>query len=160
MTFVFGAKTIQRECPPEQKVCPSCLSVTEHTVIEHDTWLTFYFIPLFSIKREVVYTCTQCADTYTIPYREYQAAQPKAAPMPEETTPLNRNSGPSPKAKASRKGRVILEGKVVGGEVKTYLPLSARFSSEQILKWLWLAFALIALVAIILIIVLFTLLTR
>ncbi|MBI3242701.1 MAG: hypothetical protein HYZ49_10455 [Chloroflexi bacterium] len=40
----FGTKQVQRPLPNQQKVCPVCLSVTEHTVTESGTYFTLYFV--------------------------------------------------------------------------------------------------------------------
>ncbi|HLF00616.1 MAG TPA: zinc-ribbon domain-containing protein [Anaerolineales bacterium] len=143
MIFFFGTKVIQRELPTEQKVCPNCLSVTAHAVVEQDTRFTLYFIPLFSIKRDINYTCTVCGDTYIIPYSEYAAAHSASADMKETANRATSASG----ASRGDKARVILEGKIVNGEVKTSGPRPVNYASDQILKWMWIAFGVILLLA-------------
>ena len=148
MIFLFGTKVIQKQLPSEQKVCPNCISVTDHTVVEHDTRLTFYFIPLLSVKREVTYTCLTCGDSHTVDFAEYESAHQEAQPVSEKTT---RPAGPAPKVTPStnrEKARAILEGKIVGDQIKTRRPLRANFSSDQLLKYFYIAFAVVAVIAI------------
>ncbi|MBM4422637.1 MAG: zinc-ribbon domain-containing protein [Chloroflexi bacterium] len=160
MIFLFGAKTAQKQLPPERKVCPNCLSVTEHAVTEHDTRLTLYFIPLISLKREIIYTCSQCGDSHIVSYDEYQAAHAETEAIGQkEGGKESAASGKQPKS-ARDKARAILEGRVVNGEIKTSLPFSAKFSSDRILKWMWIAFAAILLAAAILLILLFSVLSH
>src|SRR5574341_572635 len=152
MIFLFGSKTVQRELPPERKVCPTCLSVTDHAVVDHDTRFTLYFIPLFSIKRDVAYTCLRCGDTHTIPYSEYQAAHPDAEAVREAsdrgTSTTHAKRGGKKQDGAREKARAVLEGKLIDGEIKTYAPFRMKFTSDNLVKWMWIAFALIALVAV------------
>jgi hypothetical protein len=160
MIFLFGTKVFQKQLPSEQKVCPNCISVTEHTVVEHDTRLTFYFIPLLSVKREVTYTCLTCGDSHTVDYADYQAAHREAQPVSEKAA---HQSGPAPKVgprTSQEKARAILEGRIVNGEVKTSRPMSANFSSDQILKYFYIIFAVVAVVAITLLVILLAALTR
>lgn len=148
MIFVFGTKAFQKELPSERKVCPNCLSVTEHTVVETNTRMTLYFIPLFSVKREVTFTCLSCGDSHTVDYAEYEAGHQEAQPVSEK---LGQQSGSTPKAKprtTQEKARAILEGRIVGDEIKTRKPLSANLSSDQILKYFYIAFAVVAILAI------------
>jgi hypothetical protein len=157
MIFIFGTKAFQKELPSERRVCPNCLSVTEHTVIEANTRVTLYFIPLFSVKREVTYTCLTCGDAHTVDYAEYESKQQEAQPITEKSDPL---SGPTPKVRTrttQEKARAILEGKIVGDEIKTHKPLSANFSFDQILKYFYIAFAAVAIIAIIVVVSLFVL---
>ncbi len=166
MIFFFGTKAVQRPLPPEWKVCPTCLSVTQHAVVDHDTRFALYFIPLFSVKREVGYTCTQCGDTHTITYSEYQAAHPDAARVSESPQRTTSNADPRSADRARKpetkreKARTILEGKIVDSEVKTYLPFTASFTLDRLIKWLWIAFGVILLAAAILLIILFSLTSR
>lgn len=156
MIFVFGTKAYQKELPSERKVCPNCLSVTEHRVVEANTRMTLYFIPLFSVKREVTYTCLACGDSHTVDYAEYEAGHQEAQPVAEKSA---QQSGPAPKAKprtTQEKARAILEGRIVGDEIKTSKPLSASLSSDQILKYFYIALAIVAILSIALIALLVT----
>ena len=158
----FGTKAVQKELPQERKVCPTCLSVTEHTVTEHDTRFTLYFVPLFSLKREVIYTCSQCGDSHVVSYDEYRAAHPEAEPVGgKQQGGASETRGNAKKAVSTReKARAILEGRVVNGEVRTSLPFSAKFSADRIIKWMWITFAAIVLFAATLLILLFYILSR
>ena len=155
----FGSKLVQRELPSEQKVCPNCLSVTRHVVVEHDTRFTLYFIPLFSIKRDVSYTCSVCGDTHMIAYNEYQAAHPDSAPVSENATGDANASGGKSKSRQD-KARTILEGKVVGDQIKTSRPFSANFNADQFLKYFYIAFVIIALLAALLLFIIVSALSR
>lgn len=147
--LLFGAKAVQRQLPQERKVCPTCLSVTEHTVIDHDTRFTLYFIPLFSLKREVAYTCSQCGDSHVISYDEYRASHPETEPVEtrQQGGAGNLRANARKPESARDKARAILEGRVVNGEVKTSLPLSANLTPDRILRWMWIAFLAILLIA-------------
>lgn len=142
--LLFGTKPIQRALPAERQVCPTCLSVTEHTVVENDLRFTLYLIPLFSIRHEVVYTCSQCGESHVVPYAEYLSAHPGHGSPPEGDAP----AGARKKAKSKRaRARVVLQGKVIGDQIRTSLPLSASFNSDNILKWLYLALTVIGIAA-------------
>lgn len=155
----FGSKQIQRPLPGQQKVCPVCLSVTEHTVTENGTYFTIYFIPLFPVKRDVVFTCNRCGESYTVPYAEYQAEHTPAEENGErDTTAENRIGGKVPKSTRD-KAKVILEGKVINGKVEN-LRVPFNISSRQVMLGLWAVLGLIVLLAAILLIVLFTVLSR
>lgn len=160
MIFLFGSKTVQRELPPERKVCPTCLSVTDHAVVDHDTRFTLYFIPLFSIKRDVAYTCLRCGDTHTIPYSEYQAAHPDAEAIREASSRTRSTRTTHKGENAREKARAVIEGKLVDGEIKTYKPFSTRFSPENMIRWMWIALALIAVLAILLLALLVSIISR
>ncbi|MEK7275727.1 MAG: zinc-ribbon domain-containing protein [Chloroflexota bacterium] len=144
----FGTRRSQRELPPERKVCPNCMSVTEHTVTDYDTRFTLYFIPLFSLKREVIYRCQRCGDYHAIPYDEYEAQH--AAPEPEPESPrAPANAAPGKEAQRAKpqspaeKARLILEGKVVNGKVENLrLPFQIKITSRHIVIALWVIFAL------------------
>ena len=140
--LLFGTKPIQRELPAERQVCPTCLSVTEHTVVENDLRFTLYFIPLFSVRHEVVYTCAQCRESHVVPYAEYLSAHPGQVSGGD----VSPSSGKKAKSKRA-KARVVLQGKMVGDEIWTSLPLSASFNSANILKWLYLVLIVIAIAA-------------
>ena len=154
----FGTKQVQRPLPGQHKVCPVCLSVTEHTVTENGTYFTLYFIPLFPLKREVVYTCNQCGESYAVPYDEYQAEH-----APEEAKKhahSNTEGGAGKQSKSTRdKARLILEGKVVNGKVKD-LRIPFQISSRHIYLGLWVTLGLVTLVAAALIILLYSVLAR
>jgi hypothetical protein len=150
--LLFGTKPIQRELPQERKVCPNCFEVTDHTVIDDDLRFTVYFIPLFSLRRQVIYTCAKCGDSHVMPYAEYEAAHLVSQPTAE-------TKQGSPKSNRE-KAQTILEGKVVGDQINTSLPWSAWFNFDNILKWLYIAFGIVIVVALILLIALFILLPR
>lgn len=148
--LLFGTKPIQHDLPQERKVCPSCFEVTDHTVLEDDLRFTLYFIPLFSVRHQVVYTCTKCGDSHVMPWADYQATH-LVAETPKE-------SG-SPKTQRD-KAKTILEGKVVGDQINTSLPFSAQFNFDTILKWLYIAFGVIIVMAVIFLVTLVILLSR
>lgn len=150
--LLFGTKPIQRELPQERKVCPNCFEVTDHTLLDDDLRFTLYFIPLFSIRRQVIYTCAKCGDTHVMPYAEYAAAH--------RVTESADKTKSSPLKSKRRNAQTILEGKVVGGQVNTSLPWSAQFNLDNLLKWLYLAWGVIMVVALALLVTLFALLTR
>jgi hypothetical protein len=125
------------------------MSVTEHAVIEQDVRFTIYFIPLFSIRREVIYTCKQCGDSHVVLYEDYLNTHPNAQATPPPADPAAEGT----KSKRE-KAQVILEGKVVGDEIKTWLPWQSKVNSDAILKWLYLGLAAVVVLAIILIVVL------
>jgi hypothetical protein len=144
----FGTKVFQKQLPSESKVCPNCLSVTEHTVVEQDTRFTFYFIPLFSIKRSVTYTCLTCGDVYHVETSENQAPETTSQPVAGQAAPRAGSGGAASSATTREKARTILEGKIIGDEIKTRLPLSTQFSFDHILKYLYVALLVIAIVAV------------
>jgi hypothetical protein len=146
----FGTKPVQKTLPAERQVCPNCMSVTDHTVIENDLRFTLYFIPLFSIRHEVIYTCGQCGDSHVVAYADYIATHTGPEPLEEPA----KASAPSETKQA--KARIILEGRVVGGEIHTARPWRATFNADNVLKWLYLGFAILGLVSVILLIILFT----
>ena len=159
----FGTKVVQNKLPSEHKVCPNCMGVTEHDVVDIDTRFTLYFIPLFSIKREAIYRCLTCGDTHTVPFEEYEGRQEEAA-MPDvkwkDTTPQDEPDAGGGKAKTKKeKARVILEGKVVNGKAEN-LRAPLNIDSLPVLRYLWIAFGLVALFAIGILILVFRLLAR
>jgi hypothetical protein len=132
---MFGLKTIQEPLANERRVCPNCLGITDHTVIKHAQQVTLYFIPVFTIRPQVVYTCQKCGASHTITYSDYLETQPQA-------------SQPQPKAK------VTLNGKLVGDEINTSLPFLARLNSDAFLKWAYIALAGLTLVAVVVVVIL------
>ena len=138
-----------------QKVCPVCLSVTEHTVTESDTYLTLYFIPLFPVKRDVIFTCSRCGESYTVPYAEYQAEHATSEEGKEHnhSTAESKSGGKTPKSTRD-KAKVILEGRVVNGKVEN-LRLPFSFNSRHLIIGLWVTFGFIVLIAVLLFLVLF-----
>jgi zinc-ribbon family len=144
----FGTKVIEKQLPPESKVCPNCLSVTEHTVVEQDTRVTLYFIPLFSVKRVVNYTCQKCGDVHTADLSQYERPDANGEPVDGEPTQPTGNAGKANANTTREKARTILEGRIFGDEVRTGLPLAARFSSDQILKYFYIALLVIALISV------------
>jgi hypothetical protein len=149
--LLFGTKPVQRELPPERKVCPNCFEVTDHTVVDDDLRFTLYFIPLFSVRRQVLYTCAKCGDTHVMPYADYEATH--------LVTESNQTRSDSPKSQRE-KAKTILEGKVVGDQINTSLPFSAQFTFDAALKWFYLTFGVVVLAAIVLLIILFALLNH
>jgi hypothetical protein len=154
--MIFGSKVVQRELPPEQHVCPNCLSVTEHTVTEFDTRFTLYFIPLFSIKRDVLFRCSRCGDSHLIPFSEYQATHAEAEAEA---------GGPKPerKKKTKKAAEAILEGRVVNGKVedlRSPFKLDFNLDARTIQRGLWIALGLVALLAILLVILLVAITAR
>jgi len=122
------------------------MSVTEHAVIEQDVRFTIYFIPLFSIRHEVVYTCKQCGDSHVVLYEDYLNTHPNAQTNPPPTAQSTKTK--------REKAQVILEGKVVGDEIKTSLPWQTKINGDAILKWLYLSLAAVLILSVILIVVL------
>ncbi|MBI5713989.1 MAG: zinc-ribbon domain-containing protein [Chloroflexi bacterium] len=158
----FGTKVVQNKLPSERKVCPTCMSVTEHDVVDVDTRFTLYFIPLFSVKREAIYRCLTCGDAHTVPYEEYEGRQEEAA-VPDikwkiDTPEDEPDAGNKNKTK-KEKARVILEGKVVNGKAEN-LRVPLNLESLPILRYLWIGFGLVALLAIGILILVFRLLAR
>lgn len=158
----FGTKVVQNKLPSERKVCPNCMSVTEHDVVDVDTRFTLYFIPLFSVKREAIYRCLTCGDTHTVPFEEYEGRQEEAA-MPDvkwkDTTPQDEpDAGGKAKTK-KEKARVILEGKVVNGKAEN-LRVPLNIDSIPVARYLWIAFGILAVTAIAILILVFRLLAR
>ncbi len=162
MFFLFGTKQRQTELPPEHKVCPTCMSVTPHTVIDYDTRFTLYFIPLFSVKREVVYRCTVCGDSHSIPYEEYVLHAAHEAPGGEapEAAPAGKRRGPTPDS-AREKARLILEGRVVNGKAENLrVPFKIAITARHIQIALWIAFAVVAVATAILLAILYSVMAR
>lgn len=150
----FGSKVVQHELPPEQHVCPNCLSVTSHTVTEYDTRFTLYFIPLFSVKRDILFRCEQCGDSHLIPYSEYQAAHTHAEAA---------GGGPKPerKKKISQAAEAILVGKVVNGKVEELRsPFKLNLSPRAIHFSLWIALIVTVILTTLLLSLLFTITAR
>lgn len=140
----FGTKTVQTPLPSERQVCPNCMSVTNHAVAENALRFTLYFIPVFTIRREVIYTCSQCGDSHVMLYDDYLAAHASQPPAPAE----EQVTGPA--APAAPKGAVTLEGRVVGDEIRTRRPLSAHVNADTGLKALYVFFALLGIAAVLL----------
>jgi len=159
----FGTKVVQNKLPSERKVCPTCMSVTEHDVVDMDTRFTLYFIPLFSVKREAIYRCLTCGDTHTVPFEEYQGRHEEAAPPDVKwkiSTPPDEAEIDGDKTKTTKeKARVILEGKVINGKAEN-LRVPFNLESLPLLRYLWIAFGLVALLAIAILILVIRLLTR
>ena len=159
----FGTKVVQNKLPSERKVCPTCMSVTDHDVVDVDTRFTLYFIPLFSVKREVIYRCLTCGDAHTVPFEEYEGRQEEAA-VPDikwkiSTPPDETESGGDKTKTKKEKARVILEGKVVNGKAEN-LRVPFNLDSLPIMRYLWIAFGLVALFAVGFLILVFRLLAR
>jgi hypothetical protein len=147
--LMIGLKPVQRPLPGERQVCPRCMDVTDHALVEREQQVMFYFIPLFSIRHEVVYTCQQCGDAHVILFEDYLHNHPKPQ------TPLGASeSGPAGAKPPHEKPHVTLNGKVVDGEVNTSLPWRAKINADGILKWLYISFAAILVVAVIMVLVL------
>lgn len=162
----FGTKRSQRELPPERKVCPNCMSVTEHTVTDYNTRFTLYFIPLFSLKREVIYRCERCGDYHAVPYDEYEAQhpapepEPASPPAPADAAPAGAGSRAKPQSPAE-KARLILEGKVVNGKVENLrLPFTIKVTSRHIVIALWVIFAVTLLASAAFVVLLFSLMAQ
>jgi len=159
----FGSKVVQHELPPEQHICPNCLSMTEHAITEFDTRFTLYFIPLFSIKRDILFRCTRCGDSHLIPYDEYlasHAANRAEAGAAAGEPKSERKKKPAPAHKAAD---AVLEGKVVNGKVESLrqpFKLSRELNAQTIQRGLWLAFSVVALLTILLLILLFSITSR
>jgi hypothetical protein len=158
----FGTKVVQNKLPSERKVCPTCMSVTEHDVVDIDTRFTLYFIPLFSIKREAIYRCLTCGDTHTVPFEEYESRHEEAA-IPDikwkDSTPQDEPDTSGKTKTKKEKARVILEGTVVNGKAEN---LRAPFDIDSIpvMRYLWIAFGLVSLLAISILILVYRLLAR
>lgn len=135
MIFLFSTKAEQTPLPNESKVCPNCMAVTNHTVIEVNTRFAVYLIPLFSIKREVVYHCDRCGDTHIVEYADYEAS------VIDQSTP-----GVANDATVRQKAAAVLKGKVAAQNPPP--PDLPSPPIDRLLSGLWIALALIAILAI------------
>lgn len=162
MFFLFGTKVVQRRLPAEHKVCPTCLSVTQHAVTEHDTRFTLYFVPLFSIKRDIVYLCARCGDSHVVPYAEYEAWRQGVVERDEPQAPSAPAVGRGSSLQTARdKARLILDGKVAGRKAeRPRAPFAIRITGRQLYLSLWVAFGLIVSASIALLIVLISIMSQ
>lgn len=142
--LMIGLKTVQEPLPSERRVCANCMTITDHTATKRAQRLTLYLIPLFTIRPEVIYTCAKCGTSRIITYTEYLDAH---TPAPNQAQRDGVGGG-------GQKPHVVLNGKLVGDEIRTSLPFLARLNGDLFLKILYMGLAALFIVAVVMVIIL------
>lgn len=68
-------------------ICPHCLSLTEHHVVEEVQQETVFGVPIRSGARQAVFMCSQCGEEYSVPWNEYLASRGPASPTEKDLGP-------------------------------------------------------------------------
>lgn len=120
--------SIQKQTPVGDRpiICPTCLHVTEHEVVEETVRLTLFGIPTIILTQRAIFRCSDCNDTHTLDWVEYEGQTAERAPVHEahqarrqgrfgnKTQPTTRKYASGPSAPeyypAERKLRRVLIG--------------------------------------------------
>lgn len=100
---IIGSRQKQSPLGTESKVCPNCLKVTEHEVVEDVVRLTVFGLPLFTVDKQAVYLCPECGDIHSVSWEEYEKRRADTGDAPVGDKPLDRRE----------LARQILEGRTV-----------------------------------------------
>lgn len=73
--------------PNREMICPICMELTDHRVVEEVQQKTIFGIPIRSGARQAIFVCTQCSELHSVSWHEYIAGQGPVAPSEDDLKP-------------------------------------------------------------------------
>ena len=87
MQRITDQRVRQLPHPNRGLICPTCMELTDHRVVEEVQQKTIFGIPIRSGARQAVFVCTQCSELHSVSWHEYIAGQGPVAPSEDDLKP-------------------------------------------------------------------------
>ena len=75
MLLLFGFKTVHKTLPGRTATCQHCGAFVHHALDEQATKFTLFFIPVLTVSRKYLITCTNCGYASSISGRQKRAQE-------------------------------------------------------------------------------------
>ncbi|MFQ5408309.1 MAG: hypothetical protein ACE5FI_07820 [Anaerolineales bacterium] len=68
-------------------ICPTCVELTEHSIVEEVQQKTLLGIPFRTGSHQAVFVCSECSEIHSIPWHDYLAGEGPVSPSEADLNP-------------------------------------------------------------------------